>query len=257
MKEQCATFEQPLNEHTRACLRLEHLFTQAKANLDSDTVWGSRSALVAIIEALNVIDRPDLKTKLANALSQQAEKLAQLEASPQVDSEKLRKVLHELDRFIDCLHGTKGKISQSLRANDFLNTIRQHLQNPGGACGFNTPAYHLWLQQPTSVRSNDLHAWYQEFEPLHGIISLLLQITRHNASLQTHQAEQGFFQLTLDPNIQFELIRVMLPADKKIFPEISVGRHRLVVRFLNHDITCRERPPQSRENIAFKLACCS
>ena len=135
------TFEQPINEPVRLWLRLEHLFSQLDDNLPVETEWGSRVALSAILEIMNVIDRPDLKTKLTKALSQHSAKLAQLEKSPQVNREKLREVLNELDRLTETLFTMPGKIAQILRENDFLNAIRQYSYNPGGACNFCLPAY--------------------------------------------------------------------------------------------------------------------
>ena len=48
-------YEQPLNEHMRVCLRLEHLFTQLHYGLDGAHALDSRSALAALVEILNLL----------------------------------------------------------------------------------------------------------------------------------------------------------------------------------------------------------
>jgi cell division protein ZapD len=250
-------YEQPLNEHIRVCLRLEHLFEQTLFNIESTTEWGSRTTLLAILETLNVLDRPDLKTKLIKALTQHAATLTQLEILPQVDSNKLRSVLTELDRLIDQLYATQGKIGQNLRNNEFLNTIRQHLYNPGGAVNFSNPAFQLWLHQPTVNRINDLKAWLKEFDQLRDVVNLLLKLTRQSSLPLEKYADNGFYQQALDPNVSCELLRVGVPINSNIYPEIGVGKHRATVRFVESNYHELGRSKQCDYSIKFKLTICS
>src|SRR6056297_3297642 len=103
------TYEQPLNEHIRLCLRLEHLFERCREHIADKTASGSRIAITALLKVLNVVDRPDLKTKLSQVLSQQVGSLAQLEQSPRVDAYKLQQALTHLDQLLKTLHQTKTK----------------------------------------------------------------------------------------------------------------------------------------------------
>jgi cell division protein ZapD len=57
-------YEQPVNEHVRVCLRLEQLFNQTLHWMRGTSAWDSRAAISALLEILNVLDRPDLKAKL-------------------------------------------------------------------------------------------------------------------------------------------------------------------------------------------------
>jgi|LakMenEpi03Aug12_release.lakeMendotaPanAssembly.Ray.scaffolds.fasta_scaffold368315_1 cell division protein ZapD len=253
MQDDIITYEQPLNEHIRVCLRLEHLFEQILINIDNPTEWNSRIALLTILETVNVIDRPDLKTKLTKALTQHAGTLTQLEVLPQVDGSKLRSILSELDRLIDSLYGTQGKIGQNLRNNDFLNAIRQHLYNPGGAVNFSNPALQLWLQQPSINRISDLKAWFKEFDQVRDVVNLLLELTRQSSLPLEKYADNGFYQQALDPNVACEMVRVTLPVTANLYPEISVGRHRLSVRFLEPNCHEQGRSKQCDSNIKFKL----
>ncbi len=248
-------FEQPLNEHVRLCLRLEHLFSQLDENLPVETEWGTRVALSAILEILNVIDRPDLKTKLTKALSQHSAKLSQLEKSPQVNKDKLREVLNELDRLNESLFNMPGKIGQHLRENEFLNAIRQYSYNPGGACNFCLPAYQLWLRQPSSIRTETIHSWIKHFANLREAVFLLLSLIRNSATSSQQLAHDGFYQQALDPNDPCELVRVSLPANLGIYPEISAGRHRMSVRFMRENV--QERPKQLQNDVVFDLSVCS
>lgn len=249
------TYEQPLNELIRVSLRLEHLFNKIEENIHLPSNWGARNALAGLLEIVNIVDRPDLKTKLTKALSYHAEKLTPLRDSPQVDGEKLGQLLDNLDYLIDHLYALPGKIGHPLRESEFLNNIRSHLNNPGGACNFSLPAYQLWLEQPFQVREQSLQHWYHEFEPLHQATNILLQLTRGARKGEHKTATAGFFQDTLDADLQGELIRVSVPNNVNIYPEISVGRHRISIRF--YDLIQGERAKQTQEPVEFLLTYCA
>lgn len=257
MIEETITYEQPLNELIRICLRLEHLFRQLNSNLNASTSGGSHLAMLALVKSLNVIDRPDLKSKLTQALSQQAFTLAQLKHFSQIDRLKLQKLLAILDQHINQLHQVPGRIAENLRQNTFLNQIRVHLHNPAGPCNFTTPAYSLWLRLPSEDRIADLQNWAGELKLLSLIINTILQITRESTSPQSAVAQEGFFQQTLNANSPCQLIQLTLPVKKKVYPEISAGKHRLVVRFLSLDVTDSSNCGKSvSEDIFFTLNCC-
>jgi cell division protein ZapD len=250
------TYEQPLNEPIRICLRLEHLFQQLHDHLKKSTTADSHLAMIALLKTLNVIDRPDLKPKLTQTLTQQATALAQLEHSPQVDANKLRDLLARLDKLIEHLHQTHGKIGEDLRQNLFLNQIRLHLHNPAGPCNFNTPGYSLWLHQAPEKRISDLQRWTSAFDQLQSVVSTILFITRDCASSQQTTAQQGLYQQTLDANLPCQLIRVKVPTTTHLYPEISAGIHRLVIRFLPLDTQRASPIPPTAENVNFVLSCC-
>src|SRR5690348_4456703 len=106
------TYEQPVNEHIRVCLRLELLFQQAKYRLQAGSIWDSRSAILTLIDILNLLDRPDLKTKLTKELCRYLSVLSRLERTTEVDHQKLSILLVELESVIDSLQSMQGKIGQ-------------------------------------------------------------------------------------------------------------------------------------------------
>jgi cell division protein ZapD len=250
-------YEQPLNEHIRFCLRLEHLFQKVKNYLEDHSNWDSRTALETILEILSVVDRPDLKTKLSKALSCYATTLTQLlnrKLPEDVDEKKLRRIIDQLNKLINNLHLSSGKIGQSLRENEFLNIIQQRLSTAGGTSAFSTPAYHLWLQQSPKSRLEDLNKWFDEFTEIKITVALLLKLTRESADFEKIKAQGGFCQMNLDPNLAYQMVRLALPVSAQIYPEISVGRHRLSVHF--YALNVNERATQVTTNVEFELACC-
>ena len=258
MIEETITYEHPLNELIQICLGLEHLFRQLHTHLNAPTSEGSHLAMLALLKALSVIDRPDLKSKLTQTLAQQASTLAQLKHLSQIDEHKLQKLLTTLDQHINQLHQTPGKIAENLRKNTFLNQIRAHLHNPADPCNFTTPAYALWLKQLSENRVTDLQNWAGEFKSLSLIINTILQVTRESTFPQNIITNEGFYQRTLNANSPCQLIQLTLPIKKNLYPEISAGKHRLVIRFLSL-LNVKGNGSSAKsvsENISFMLNCC-
>lgn len=249
------TYEQPLNERIRTFLRLEFLFQQAYAHLANDSVWDSRATLNSILEILSIFSRADLKTEVMKELERQITVLERLEQNPGVDRQRLGSLLSDMDALIDHLHASKGQIGQELRQNEFLNSIRQRSSIPGGTCDFDLPAYHYWLQQPPGMRRQQLERWLKPFSTIAQSISLILRLIRDSAPPAREVAEAGFFQKTLEPTPPCHIVRVTVPADSPYFAEISGGKHRFTVRFMEQRID--ERPVQTMENVSFELTCCT
>jgi cell division protein ZapD len=256
MENKTIIYEQPLNEQVRLCLRLEFLFEQANYHLAGDSSWDLRQALNTILEILHLADRPDLKNKLGQALNQYASTLAQLEKLPDIDKQKLHDMLNQIDKSIDALRANTQKTGQALRENEFLMTIQQRLYTPAGTCEFSLPSYHLWLQQDTVTLKQQLSHWLDSFAQLQTIISLILKLTRESSSFKTTKAIGGFYQSNLEPSVQHQMIRIRISIvfEKRQFPEISVGRHRLAIHFFTLDIN--GRASQTPNDIVFELACC-
>src|SRR3990167_4714866 len=82
-------FEQPLNDPMRICLRLEQLFINLEENLEKTTQIHHQAALTALVRMMDVIDRPDFKSKLMQTLTQITSSLNRLQTSPDVDTKRL------------------------------------------------------------------------------------------------------------------------------------------------------------------------
>lgn len=248
-------YEQPLNERTRAFLRLEFLFSQAAHFLRGANQWESRSALGSLLEILAIFERSDLKTETLKELERHRAALNQLQQNPQVDSQRLGEIVRELDQYSERLHKFQGPITTGLKGNDFLSSIQQRGAIPGGTCDFDLPAFHFWLQQPAEKRIRDLSGWLGYFESIASAIQLILRLIRDSAILKPVVAEQGFYQMSMDPNHPCQLIRVSVDKDLPCFAEISGGRHRFTIRFMQYAKTY-DNTHQVTRNVSFEIGCC-
>lgn len=249
-------YEQPSNELLRTCLRLEHLFAQLDYHYQHcASLYHIRNTLRFLIEIIDALDRPDLKSKLTQEFHRVNTVFSKLESTPDISQEQLDKILLQITHSLEYLNGVYGKLGQTLRQNPFLNNIQSHLQASGGDAPFETPAYHCWLQKPRQQQQQAIKQWLEALSRVRDSIQLLLKIMRDSADFQTAQAEQGFYQCSLPSYpVKVQLVRIELPTEPYIFPEISLGKHRLNVCF--YELALSERPQQINTNFSFQLSLC-
>ncbi|MBN2689422.1 MAG: cell division protein ZapD [Gammaproteobacteria bacterium] len=250
-RQESIIFEQPLNEHTRIYLRLEHLFKQAEHYLDKQNVWEVYQALHSILDLMIFLDRPDIKTKLSNAIIQHITALNNLTNNSDVDSDKLLDLIERLNKTKSILHNIRGRFAPDLYSNDFLAAAKKRISSPAGACNYALPALHLWLKQPHDKQQQVLNNWFKEFSFLQDTVNLLLDLVRNSSSTEDKKAQTGFYQDMLASNINYQLVRVTIPMNLQLYPEASLGRHRLSIYFYEFDLTNRRR--QIDYDVAFKL----
>lgn len=248
-------FEQPLNERIRTFLRLEHLFSQFNQHLDHDSDWDTQSAVKSILDLMSLIGRGDIKRETIKELERQNTNLQAFVEIPDINHDRLTHLISEQKDCLQALHSMKGNIGHELLQNELLNAIRQRLSMPGGLCEFDLPVYSHWLNQSYEKRREILQNWYSPFVNLSKAISLILQVIRDSSDPTDEVAEGGFYQRNLDASQTCLMIRVILPNDTQAFPEVSAGKHRFSIRFLQAT-DLAQRPEQNKTDCSFKLACC-
>ena len=248
-------YEQPLNERVRTFLRLEHLFCQTDYTLRGYSVWDSRATLDTLVATLEILSRTELKTELIKELERQIVKLNSLSQTPGVDTKQLAMILQKLEAAQQSLHNLVGQIGQSLREQELISSLRQRTTTPGGSCPIDLPIFHLWLQQPAEARIEQLEQWNSQLNVVREPVALLLGMIREASTPQAQEAAEGFFQQSLDSNLPIQLIRVAVAPELPYFAEISAGKHRLTIRFLEPQPG--RRPLQAQSSVEFHLTCCT
>ena len=250
------TFEQPLNERIRMCLRVEtlmkrfHYFEALKGD------WSAYSALLTILELTALLERGDLKQELMKELERQHAALKALTKHQEIDHSKLDIILSKQKHALEQMHRLDGKLGEHLKRDDFLLGIKQRTSIPGGSCDFDLPQLRFWLNQQHEQRIADLKEWVAPYCQLENVIELILKAIRDSASARPVIAENGFYQKPLDPKQPTQLIRIGVDAGKMIYPEISAGKHRYSVRFRRIE-SIEMQPAQVKEDVEFLLSRCA
>lgn len=238
----------------RLFLRLEHLFRQGRHFLQDDSVWGSRSAVATLIEIVALLSRNDIKSEMLKELERITGSLSRMLGNQHIDQDRLREVLGQLEAVGNSLYTSTGKIGFQVMENELFKTVTQRSAIPGGTCSFDLPGFHFWLERDAARRRQELAEWFECFRPVQDGIAMILGLIRDSSVGVWETARAGFYQKALDHNIPFLLLRVAVPIELPYFAEISGGKHRFTVRFLEG--RSDERPVQRSEDIPFLLTTC-
>lgn len=245
-------YEYPLTERIRALLRLEDLFARMAHYLGAPDTHDHHAALSVLFEILEVA-RPDLKSELLQELERQRQVLTAFRDNPNISSEALDAALDEISQALNLLHALSGKLGQHLRDNEWLMSIKNRAQIPGGLSEFDIPSYHLWLNQPTAQRQRDLQTWLEPFLPLRDGLSIVLHLLRDSGTPEAYTASRGSYQRTL-AGVNAQMLRIRI-HDAMITPETSANKYALNLRFMETDF--HQRPRQVERDIRFDLTFCA
>jgi len=247
-------YELPLNERTRILLRLEHLFLLCDHHLGAATYWDDRVVVNGLLDLLNIIGLTDLKSELIKELKLHLSVYQKLTNNPEVDSSRLTEFLSSLSEIVNALHHKKGHFASNLRSNLFIKGIAQRSTIPGGLCEFDVPFYHHWLQSSIDKRKADLRVWLAEFKQIRDAVEILLHLIRGSSQVTKEVAINGAFQHSLATDKPCRLVIITMKAGQPYYAEISGGKHRVNVRFVQPDTELRAVPINN--DVTFEFSRC-
>jgi cell division protein ZapD len=248
-------YEHPLNERIRTLMRLEDLFARTHFFASRDDPHEHHAALVSLFEITDVAARADLKADLLQELERQKQVLLPLRDNAQIDSQRLARLLAEIDVVSTGLLAQAGKVGTHLRESEWLMAVKQRAAIPGGVSEFDLPAYHHWLNRTAAARHGDLALWMEPFEPIRTGGAIVLHLLRENARTSRHVAYHGVFQLMLTTTKVAQLLRLSVDSDLPCVPEISANKYALNIRFIG--VSGMNRGNVVDDDVAFELAFCN
>jgi cell division protein ZapD len=249
-------YEYPLNERVRTYLRLEHLFARLGQLLEREAALDHHFALVTVFEIIEVASRSELKSDVLKDLEKHKQHMAAYRGNPAIAEEALNDMLAQLDTAFAAFNAQTGKAGAQLADNDWVTSIRSRIAIPAGTCEFDLPAYYLWQHQSVEQRRNDIMRWASPLWPLAQAVSLLLKLLRDTGTTQKVMASNGQYQQNLPTGRSFQLLRVRMPIDPALVPEISGNRLMFSVRLLSPSGEDK-MPAASNADAAFELCLCS
>lgn len=250
-------YEYPFNERVRNLLRLEDQYQRLFFFVQQEDPRAHHAGLATLFEITDALarasGRSDPRGELLQELERQRQSLITLREHPEVEAEVLDTTIDRLQRVLAEL-SAQGKPGDITRQNEWLSSLRSRLVIPGGVCEFDMPSYHAWQARPAQERFADLQQWCQPLLPLYEGLSLALELLRQNAESHNLVARHGQYQQS--PNGKpYQLLRVWLPADSRIFPEISANKYSISIRFSNQD--GQGKPQPVSQDVPFRLDLCT
>lgn len=250
-------YEQPLNEKMRLFMRMEMLMQRFQYHVSADAKpENTVAALQLLLELYNLSVRLDIKSDILKEIDRLGQAVRSLAQQGGGDVAATDAALETLNHHSDAICQQRGQLSQHLKNHMFFNALRQRSSLPGGLNGFDIPLFHYWQEQPLQVRLDDLQEWVAPYQPVNAAICDILAIIRRFGERREEVAKEGFFQSTLELRKPYQMVVVELPDKADCYPEISAGRQRFTLRFVNADMLA-ERGKQINKDVKFYLTLCA
>lgn len=247
-----SVYEQPLNEKMRLFMRLSHLMKRFNHHLEVPTPENCQAAIMILLEIYSLTSRLDVKNSalhIMDSISQTIRENRDFDGSEQV---RMNRYLERFEDKSKQLYSLSGQLGQHLKAHNFLSILKQRAAIAGGVNGLDIPLFNYWLSLPEKKRLRDLNDWIQPYKIAYGAIELLMQVILENKDTKTLTAEGGFYQASLGLDKEYQMLSVELPNNMEIYPEISAGKQRFSIRFVDAS-ALDTKGKQNIENIEFTL----
>jgi cell division protein ZapD len=250
-----ASYDYPFNERIRTLLRVEDLFAKVLYNVEGGHEYQHHCALLTLLQILDVVDRAELKLDLLQELDRQKNAMRLLIGNPAIVADALEATLADIDHAADALRAETTKLGQTLRANEWLMSIKQRAGIPGGVCEFDVPSYHYWLGLGVARRRQDLGNWLKPLIPMQEAIIIILRILRGSGATSKLTAINGAYQQMLGGAKPAQMLKIEMEDALNCFPEVSANKYAINIRF--NTLDCTQKPQKLEEDVKFSLTLCN
>lgn len=216
-------FEFPTHDVTRFCLRLEKLSMQVAALREKKLV---HMAIEHQIELLQLIDRPDIRTKFVKVLHLSLQRYQDFLKEAHVDQVFLQGLIARIKQALHFLQSEARAVMQGIHDSAFTSQLMQGFAAPARLCEFSHPVLAM-IGQYTDIKW--VSAWFGLTAPFQEIGQLLLEIFRMDIEEYVLMAHGGHCNLELPA--QHEVMLLQIETDESAFPLISYGRGRVSMHF--------------------------
>ncbi|WP_131781642.1 cell division protein ZapD [Legionella gresilensis] len=206
----------------KIALRLETLYQTINQACEETHPVIHHYALKNIIEIIQLIEKPELKSRFLKELMRIEHLLNKSNLAPSHD---LNKRLHAQ---IYTLNHVAGRFGEKIHIDPFLHSIR--IAQPHVDAEVFSPQLLLWLESNSALRQRDLLLWQSYLHTLYSVVNLYLQLLRDTAQFKQIQTNNGFYQCPLPAKTSCHLILLRMNKSIGIVPQMQLGYHGLSVR---------------------------
>ncbi len=235
-------------------MRIEFLYSRLKyfsSNLD-DT-WETRTVIHTLLEIYSILSRTDVRREVLADLDRYIAQMQRFHSVPEADNDMVNNVLEDLESIKDEVMNVGTEYLATIRNDDFIAALLHRHTLPGGKAEFDMPKYKFFLESDKNSVASAINEWVDVFKPVCDGIDKLMWIIRDSNEPIATVAVEGQYNHQIEKRTQISLVRIIID-DKKIYPEISGGRHLIAVRFFHQNQDGKYE--QHKENVNFKISLC-
>lgn len=218
------TFQLATHFLSRIALRLEFLFKTINQACNESHEVIHRFALKNIIEIVDIIEKPELKSRFIKELI----RIEHVLKKPNLLNN--RSLFDELATQIHVLNNVSGRFSNSIHDDEFLKTLRQIHHPNTKECEFNSPQLVLWFDSDPLLRQQAINQWVNCLRDLEDTVTIYLSLLREVTEYIPITANNGFYQHSISPKSVNHLILLKMDKSLGITPKLQLGHHSLTLR---------------------------
>ncbi|CEG56834.1 cell division protein ZapD [Legionella fallonii] len=224
MYEDTIIFQLATHFLSRIALRLEFLFKTINQACHESHELIHRFALKHIIEMIDVIEKPELKSRFLKELIRIEHVLKK---SNLIENKAL---LDSLMTQIHALNHTPGGFGNSIHDDEFLKTLRQIHHPNTKECEFNSPHLVLWFDSAPLMRQKTITQWMKCLMDLEQTVTIYLSLLRESTQYIPITTYNGFYQHSISPKSVNHLILLKMDKTMGITPKLQLGHHSVTIR---------------------------
>jgi cell division protein ZapD len=224
MREHTIIFQLPTHFLPKIALRLEYLFSTMKQACEEDHPIIHNSALQNLTEILQLIQKPELKSRFLK-------ELMRIEHITNKSNDIISPDLYaRLYTQIQVLTQLVGRFGEGLQQDPLIQSTRASQSASINDCDIQPPQLVMWLQSAPETRKANLRLWLTALSPLHNTVQVYLNILRYSAKFHQIDLFNGFYQCQLPSKSYCHLILLRMNNEIGIFPQMQLGHHGLSLR---------------------------
>lgn len=209
---------------SRISLRLEFLFNTINQACNESHEVIHRFALKNIIEIIDIIEKPELKSRFIKELI----RIEHVLKKPNLLNND--QLFDDLATQIHILNHVPGRFSNPIDDDEFLRTLRQIHHPNTKECEFNSPHLVLWFESDPLLRQQTINQWVNSLKDLEDTVTIYLSLLREATQYIPITAYNGFYQHNISPKAVNHLILLKMDKSMGITPKLQLGHHSLTIR---------------------------
>jgi len=243
-------FEYPLNERTRLLLRLDYLHSDFQQLLQNADAASYRAAMQRASDMVALTSRGDLKSELLKELGRIKSVLLKYQKRQMIDAKKLEGLLQEIEVFVLALIESGKPFLTGVRANEFIISLFNRFNMPGGSYSFDLPEFYYYLEMQDECRH--LFSWIEsELQRVHRPIRFILALLRDSLHEEKRISQGLSFSTEFKKNQVPNLLCIAVSKSESRYPEIMAGGNRVNIRFVSKSGFSENK---DGDEVKFKLA---
>lgn len=217
------TFQLATHFLSRIALRLEFLFKTINEACNESHEIIHRFALKNIIELIELVEKPELKSRFLKELIRIEHVLKK--SNPISNSE----LSNALSAHIHVLNHLPGRFSSLIHEDEFLKILRQIHHPNTQDCEFNSPHLVMWFDSDPLLRQKAITEWLKCLRDLEDTVTIYLALLREATQYCPIAISNGFYQHNISPQANYHLILLRMNKSLGIIPKLQLGRHNLTI----------------------------